>query len=97
VIRFTENPLGLKDVKDLALWLAKPEAQMARAVAEAKIAAHEVESVAAAVDALKGGRDHTFQADELLAETQCYRHFLAVLDELAKGDDLYTGQVSLGQ
>ena len=96
MIRFTENPLGVKAVKDLTLWLARPEAQTARAVAEAKIAAHEVEAVAAAVEALKDGRDHTFQADELLTEAQRYRHFLAVLDELAKGEDLYTGQVSLG-
>lgn len=97
MIEFTENPLALKVAQDLALWLGKPEAQTARAVAHAKITANEVEALAAAAEAIKDGRDHTFQADELMAETVRYRHFLTVLDELASGKDLYTGQISLGQ
>ena len=97
MIHFQQNPLGLKGVQDITLWLSKPEAQTARAVIEAKITAHEVESVAAAAEALKAGRDHTFKADELMAETVRYRHCLEVLNELATGQDLYTGQISVGQ
>lgn len=96
MIHFQENPLGLKATQDLVLWLSKPEAQTARLVVEAKITAHEVEAIAFAAEAMKAKRDHTFQADELMAETVRYRHFLEVMQELASGKDLYTGQISIG-
>lgn len=95
MLRFNPNPLGSKQVADIAIWLSKSEAQLVRQVVEAKIVELEVKAIEQGVEAHTAGREHTLQSDESFRQTIPYRHFIQVLDELATGQNLFTGQVAI--